>query len=151
MRASALAALAWLAAGGAMAQEAATILSSAGSWDLRRSRDGTAEASDCILTPKPRSRIEVGRDRLVVASLPRNSIFNFQYRIDDEPASTPAPPSEAMQSTGTVVLDGAAFDRILHGRRFQVRILDRWHEAVTEDVDLAGLAELHGTLAEACR
>ena len=151
MRVLTLAALAWLAADVATAQAAEPILSGEGSWNLRKSIDPTTNTPACVMTPKQRSRVQVERDRLVVTGLPRRSIFNFQYRIDDEPASTPISPTDAMQDTGAVSLEGAVFDRILSGKRFRIRILDTWHEAVTEDVDLAGLGGLHRTMIEACR
>jgi hypothetical protein len=120
----------------------------AGAWKLEKPGEG---ASACVLTPKEPSRIQVGRDRLTVTGLPKNSIFNYQYRIDDGGASTPSLPTPEMQNAGTITLDGDAFAAVLKGQRFRIRILDRWHEAITEDVSLAGLGELHGTMAEACR
>lgn len=150
MRMSVLAVLAALTAPAAPAWAGDAPLASAGNWDLKRADGNATGEAACLLTPKTPSRIQVSKDRLVVTGLPKNAIFNYQYRIDDKPASTPAFPPSAMQSEGLIALDGDALAEILNGRRFQIRILDKWHEAITEDVDLAGLKDLHGKLAQAC-
>jgi len=150
MRVSVLAVLAALNATVALAQAGDATLASAGNWDLKRSDSSATREAACRLTPKTPSRIQVTRDRLVVTGLPKNSIFNYQYRIDDKPASTPAIPTSAMQTDGIIALDGDALAEILNGHRFQIRILDKWHEAITEDVDLSGLKDLHGKLVQAC-
>lgn len=151
MRVSVLAALAAVIMPVAMARAGDAILASAGNWDLKRSDGGATGEPACVLTPRTQSRIQVTKDRLVVTALPKSSVFNYQYRIDDRPASTPARPSGAMESDGIIALDGDALTEVLNGRRFQIRILDRWHEAITEDVDLTGLKDLHGTLGQACK
>ena len=151
MKVSALAVLACLSAAGAAAQGAGTTLLSEGQWDLRRLDDGAAQASACVLVPKTPSRIQVGQDRLTVTGLPKNSIFNYQYRIDDGPASTPAIPTADMQNAGSLFLDGDVFTAILGARRFRIRLLDRWHEAISEDVDLTGLDSLHRRMGDACK
>lgn len=135
----------------AVAQATDPVVSSAGTWELRRSAGGSTGDGACLLAPKSPSRIQVFKDRLVVTGLPKNSIFNYQYRIDDGSASTPAIPSSAMQNEGIIVLDGDALNTIVNGRRFQIRILDKWHEAITEDLDLSGLKDLYGTMTQACR
>jgi len=150
MRVLALAALACLAADLAAAQVAGPTGPGAGNWDLRRSGDGAAPDSACMLIPKTQSRIQVGGKRLTVTGLPKNSVFNYQYRIDDKPASTPAIPPADMQNAGEIYFEGDVFNEILSGQRFRIRILDRWHEAITEDVDLAGLDALHGRMRDAC-
>ena len=150
MRVLALAALACLAAAAA-AQGAEPASLGEGQWDVRRPEGGTAKDAPCVLVPKAQSRIQIGPERLVVTGLPRNSIFNYQYRIDDQSASTPGIPSADMQSAGEIYLEGDVFREILSARRFRIRILDRWHEAITEDVDLAGLDGLHRRMADACR
>ncbi|WP_342109669.1 hypothetical protein [Methylobacterium sp. SI9] len=151
MRVLLLTALAALTLPAAVAQAGDPIVSSAGNWDLKKSARGPTTEAACLLAPKTPSRIEVFKDRLVVTGLPKNSIFNYQYRIDDRSASTPAIPSSAMQNEGLITLDGAALADIVNGHRFQIRILDKWHEAITEDVDLTGLKDLYGTLDQACR
>lgn len=151
MRVSVLAILAALTAPAAVAQAGDAPLASAGNWDLKRSNSSATREAACLLTPKAQSRIQVTQDRLVVTGLPKNSIFNYQYRIDDKAASTPVIPPSAMQNEGVIVLDGETLSQILNGHRFQIRILDRWHEAITEDVDLSGLKDLHGKLVQACR
>jgi hypothetical protein len=151
MRAAVLALLAALITPVAAARAGDAILASAGNWDLKRADGGATGAAACVLTPRTQSRIQVTKDRLVVTALPKNSVFNYQYRIDDKPASTPARPSGSMESEGIIALEGDALTEILNGHRFQIRILDRWHEAITEDVDLTGLKDLHGTLDRACQ
>ena len=150
MRVSGLAILAALTAPVAVARAGEATLASAGNWDLKRSDGSATSEAPCILTPKAQSRIQVTKDRLVVTGLPKNSIFNYQYRIDDKPASTPTIPSSVAQNEGLIALDGDALTEILKGRRFQIRILDRWHEAITEDVDLSGLKDLHQKLVQTC-
>jgi len=150
MRVSVLAILAALTAPVAVAQAGDATLASVGNWDLQRSDGSASRGAACLLNPRTQSRIQVTRDRLVVTGLPKNSIFNYQYRIDDKPASTPAIPPSAMQNDGIIALDGDALTEILNGHRFQIRILDKWHEAITEDVDLSGLKDLHGKLVQAC-
>jgi hypothetical protein len=86
-----------------------------------------------------------------VTGMPKNSVFNFQYRIDDGPASTPVFPSEAMQTSGRITIEGDTFQAILGGQRFRIRILDRWHEAITEDVDLTGLKEVYAQMKDQCK
>jgi hypothetical protein len=86
-----------------------------------------------------------------VTGIPKNSVFNFQYRIDDGPASTPVFPSEAMQTAGRITIEGDTFQAILGGQRFRIRILDRWHEAITEDVDLTGLKEVYAQMTDQCK
>jgi hypothetical protein len=135
----------------AVAQATGPVVSSAGHWELKRSARGAANEGTCLLAPKTPSRIQVFKDRLVVTGLPKNSIFNYQYRIDDGSASTPTIPSSAMQNDGIITLEGDALDTIVNGRRFQIRILDQWHEAITEDLDLSGLKDLYGTMTQACR
>lgn len=150
MRVLLLTVLAALTTSAAVAQTGGAILSSAGNWELRRSASGATQEGACLLAPKTPSRIQVFKDRLVVTGLPKNSIFNYQYRIDDKSASTPAIPSRDMQDEGIIALDGDALKDILNGHRFQIRILDRWHEAITEDLDLSGLKDLYGTITQAC-
>jgi hypothetical protein len=150
MRALALAALICLAADVAAAQGDGPTILSEGNWDLKRSDAAPAQNAACLLTPRSRSRVQIGRTRLTITGLPKNSIFNYQYRIDDKPASTPVIPSAEMQNAGEIYLDGHVFSEILAGRRFQFRILDRWHEAIAEDVDLAGLSELHERMLGTC-
>ncbi|SDN48185.1 hypothetical protein SAMN05216360_108268 [Methylobacterium phyllostachyos] len=150
LRASVLAILAALIAPVATAQAGDATLASEGNWDLKRSSGSATSEAGCVLTPKTQSRIQVSKDRLVVTGLPKNSIFNYQYRIDDKPASTPAIPSSAMQNDGIIAFDGDALAEILNGHRFQIRILDRWHEAITDDVDLSGLKDLHEKLVQVC-
>lgn len=144
-------ALAFLTFGSATAQaeEATTI--SAGAWTLSKSTGDTDHGSNCILAPGLPSRVQVSERRLVVSGLPKNSIFNYQYIIDDRPASVVNFPSDAMQNEGAVYLEGAVFDEILNARRLRVRILDKWHEAIAEDVDLTGLTELHGKMLDDCK
>jgi hypothetical protein len=141
--------LACLLADIATAQVTATTVSSEGNWDLRKSDTGP-DAGSCVLTPKTPSRVQGSRDRIAVTGMPKNSVFNFQYRVDDGPASTPAFPSKAMQDQGRILIEGDAVGGILKGRRFRIRILDRWHEAISEDIDLTGLGELYKRLGETC-
>ncbi|MGU3665863.1 hypothetical protein ACLBX9_16915 [Methylobacterium sp. A49B] len=140
----------WAAAVAASEQGSPTHLSE-GNWALNRGDDRAANGSDCVAVPKAPSRIQVGLERLTVTGLPKNSIFNYQYRIDDGPASTPVIPSADMQNEGNLYFKGDVFDEILRGHRFRIRILDRWHEAISEDVDLAGLGHLHARMLDACK
>jgi hypothetical protein len=142
--------LACLAADIAAAQVVGTTISSEGNWDLKKSSPGPNDGS-CILTPKTPSRVQVTRGRINLTGMPKNSIFNYQYRVDDGPASTPAFPSEAMQAEGKIYIDGDAAKDIVKGERFRFRILDRWHEAISEDVDLNGLSALYKQLEATCR
>lgn len=135
----------------AAARAAGPALSGDGNWELMRADTGSAADGTCVLTPKARSRIQIGENRLAVTGLPKNSIFNYQYRIDENAVTPPRIPSAEMQGAGAIYLEGDAFREILNGRRFQIRILDRWHEAITEDVDLTGAKELHARMTEACR
>ncbi|WP_342153885.1 hypothetical protein [Methylorubrum sp. SB2] len=135
----------------AHAQEAAPTIAEEGDWVLKKSENSSGPGAACILAPKSRSRIQIVGDRLEVTGLPKNSIFNYQYRIDDGPVSSIGFPTASMQQAGAVTLEGAAFESILNGRRFSIRLLDRWHEAITEEVSLAGLRSLRDRSAEACR
>jgi hypothetical protein len=133
----------------ATAQVVGAPVSGEGNWDLRKSDAGSGDGS-CVLTPRTPSRVQVTRGRITVTGMPKNSVFNYQYRVDDGPASMPAFPSKAMQDQGRILIQGDAAEEILKGRRFRIRILDRWHEAISEDIDLAGLAGLYERLEEAC-
>lgn len=135
----------------ALAQEAAPTIAEEGDWVLRKAEKSSDAGAACILAPKARSRIRIVGDRLEVTGLPMNSIFNYQYRIDDGPVSSIQFPTAPMQQAGAVTLEGPAFDGILNGRRFSIRLLDRWHEAITEEVSLAGLRSLRDRSAEACK
>ncbi len=141
--------IAWLslAAGVTAAGAAGPPLASAGDWTLARA-DGP---SPCILATTSPSRVQVVGSRLEVTGLPKESLFNYQYRIDDQPVSNAMIPSPAMQEAGAIWFEGDAFDAILKGRRFQIRILDRWHEAITEDVSLNGLRSLQDQARTECR
>jgi len=145
-----LAGLACLTVDIATAQVLGTTISSEGNWDLRKS-DAGSDAGSCVLTPKTPSRVQVTRGRISVTGMPKNSVFNYQYRVDDGGASTPAFPSEAMQAEGRITIEGDAVRDIVKGRRFRFRILDRWHEAISEDIDLAGLSALYKRLEETCK
>ncbi|MFC6792278.1 hypothetical protein ACFQE0_23535 [Methylobacterium komagatae] len=147
MKVTTCAILACLVASGAAAQSAGQPIASEGDWILRKSDD----ASTCIVTPKAQSRIQVTQDRLEVTGLPKKSIFNYQFRINDQSVSNFMIPTADMQDAGLVALDGEAFKAILDGQRFRIRILDKWHEAITEDVGLAGLRSLHRKIASDCR
>ena len=142
--------LACLAIDIAAAQAVGTTISSEGNWDLKKSSPDSDDSS-CVLTPKTPSRVEVTRGRIDVTGMPKNSIFNYQYRVDDGPASTPVFPSEAMQTAGKISIDGEAVSDIVKGRRFRFRMLDRWHEAISEDVDLTGLSALYKRLEATCK
>ena len=133
------------------AQASDRLILSEGNWDLRRSEDQSSSAQSCVLRPKTPSRIQVTHDRMDVTGMPKNSVFNFQYRIDDGPASTPRFPSEAMQTAGSITIEGDDFRALVGGRRFRIRILDRWHEAITEDVDLTGLKEVYAQMTDQCK
>jgi hypothetical protein len=115
-----------------------------------RATAASTQENACTLTPNEHSRIQIVKNRLDVTGLPKNSIFNYQYRIDDQPASTPAIPTAAMQEAGVITFAGDAFDEIMKGQRFRIRILDRWHEAITEDVSLAGLRDRYETMIGTC-
>jgi hypothetical protein len=134
----------------AAAQGVGTTISSEGNWDLRKSSTGPDDGS-CVLTPKTPSRVQVTRGRINLTGMPKKSIFNYQYRVDDGPASTPVFPSEAMQTEGKIFIDGDAMREIVKGQRFRFRMLDRWHEAISEDVDLNGLSTLYEQLEATCR
>lgn len=151
MNVLAIASSVWLILGVASAQGDAANTISVGGWTLTKSTDAATGVPNCVLAPNQRSRVQVDERRLIVSGLPRESIFNYQYIIDGKPASVLNFPSKAMQDDGAVYLDGAVFDEILAAKRLQVRILDKWHEAIAEDVDLAGLSELHEKLLEQCR
>ena len=56
-----------------------------------------------------------------------------------------------MQTEGKIFIDGDAVSDIVKGRRFRFRILDRWHEAISEDVDLTGLSALYKRLEATCK
>ena len=142
--------LACLAADVATAQAPGAVLSSEGNWDLR-AWDAGRDGGPCVLTPKTPSRVQVTRGRITVTGLPRNAIFNYQYRVDDGPASTPVFPSEGMQTEGAIRIEGDAAGDIVKGHRLRIRILDRWHEAISEDIDLSGLGTLYERLDETCR
>ncbi|TXN00226.1 hypothetical protein FV222_12060 [Methylobacterium sp. WL103] len=141
-----LAGLACLTVDIATAQVLGTTISSEGNWDLRKS-----DAGSCVLTPKTPSRVQVTRGRISVTGMPKNSVFNYQYRVDDGDASTPVLPSEAMQAEGRITIEGDAFNDTVEAHRFRFRILDRWHEAISEDIDLAGLSALYKRLEETCK
>lgn len=145
-----LAGLACLVTEIAAAQGVGTTISSEGNWDLRKSSTGPDDGS-CVLTPKTPSRVQVTRGRINLTGMPKKSIFNYQYRVDDGPASTPVFPSEAMQAEGKISIDGDAMREIVKGQRFRFRMLDRWHEAFSEDVDLNGLSTLYEQLEATCR
>ena len=141
--------LACLAADIATAQVAGTTVSSEGNWDLRKS-DAGPDAGSCVLTPKTPSRVQVTRGRINVTGMPKNSVFNYQYRVDDGPPSTPVFPSDAMQAAGRITIEGDAVKDIVKGQRLRFRMLDRWHEAISEDIDLTGLSKLYERLEAAC-
>lgn len=140
-----------LAATLAAAQDAGPTVASEGDWVLKRIEPPSGGGAACILAPKTLSRIQVVGDRLEVTGLPRNSIFNYQYRIDDKPVSNVMFPTAQMQSAGVIALEGDVLESILNGRRFSIRLLDRWHEAITEDVSLAGLRALRDRRPDPCR
>lgn len=142
--------LACLTADIATAQVVGTTISSESNWDLKKSSTGPDDGS-CVLTPKTPSRVQVTRGRIDLTGMPKNSIFNYQYRVDDGPASTPVFPSDAMQKEGKISIGGDAMKDIVKGRRFRFRMLDRWHEALSEDVDLTGLSALYERLEATCR
>ncbi len=135
----------------AAAQDTGRTVAEEGDWVLKKADHPSGGGTACILAPKSLSRIQVVGDRLEVTGLPRNSIFNYQYRIDDRPVSSVMFPTPSMQAAGVVSLDGDVLESILAGRRFSIRLLDRWHEALTEDISLAGLRSLRGRSAEACK
>lgn len=56
-----------------------------------------------------------------------------------------------MQTAGRITIEGDDFRAILGGQRFRIRILDRWHEAITEDVDLTGLKEVYAQMTDQCK
>ena len=56
-----------------------------------------------------------------------------------------------MQAEGKISIDGDAMREIVKGQRFRFRMLDRWHEAISEDVDLNGLSTLYEQLEATCR
>ncbi len=60
-------------------------------------------------------------------------------------------PTTQMQDAGVITLNGDVLKDILAGRRFSIRLLDRWHEAITEEISLSGLRGLIDKRAEACR
>ena len=144
-------ALAGLIINAAAAQADETNTISVGGWNLKQSTNATAHAPGCVLAPKQQSRVQVGERRLIVSGLPRKSIFNYQYIIDDKPASVLNFPTEAMQNDGSIYLEGAVFDEILNAGRLRVRVLDKWHEAIAEDLDLTGLSELHQKMLDECK
>lgn len=140
-----------LAATLAAAQDAGRIVASEGDWVLKKVDRPSDGEPACILAPKSLSRIQIVSGRLEVTGLPRNSILNYQYRIDEQPVSNVMFPTAPMQAAGAISLEGDALDSILKGRRFRVRLLDTWHEAITEDISLAGLRSLHDRSADACK
>ena len=133
------------------AEDGGRTIASEGDWVLRKAEGPPGGDAPCILAPKARSRIQVVGDRLEVTGLPKNSIFNYQYRIDDEPVSAIQFPTAPMQEAGAISLAGDVFGKILDGRRFSIRLLDKWHEAITEDISLSGLRALHDASRNACR
>lgn len=135
----------------AAAQAAMPVVSSEGQWDLRTSDERSVGEPTCLLTPKTPSRIQITGRRLDVTGLPKNSIFNYQYRIDDHPVSNAMIPSAEMQKAGVVSLEGDAFDGLLKGQTFSIRILDTWHEAITEEISLTGLGALYRKMRDTCR
>lgn len=140
-----------LAAPLAVAEDGGQTIASEGDWVLRKVAGSANGDAPCILTPKTRSRIQIVGDRLEVTGLPKNSIFNYQYRIDDEPVSNVQFPTARMQEAGAISLTGDVLGRILNGRRFSLRLLDKWHEAITEEISLSGLRALHDRRPNACR
>lgn len=126
-------------------------LAGEGDWVLKKADRPSGGGADCILAPKSLSRIRVVGDRLEVTGLPRNSIFNYQYRIDDGPVSKVMFPTAPMQQAGAITLEGDVLESILDGRRFSIRLLDRWHEAITEEISLAGLRSLRDKSADLCQ
>lgn len=140
-----------LAASHAAAQDTGPTIAGEGDWVLKKADRPSGGGAACILAPKSLSRIRIVGDRLEVTGLPRNSIFNYQYRIDDEPVSRVMFPTVPMQEAGAISLKGEVLESILKGRRFRIRMLDRWHEAITEDISLAGLRSLRDRSAEACQ
>lgn len=135
----------------ATAQDAGQILAHEGDWVLRKSERPTGGGAACILAPKDPSRIQIVGDRLEVTGLPKYSLFNYRFRVDDQPLSSVMFPTAQMQEAGTISLEGDVLESILNGRRFSIRMLDKWHEALTEDISLAGLRSLRDRRAEACR
>lgn len=146
MRPTTCAVLMCLPAITAAAQDAGPTVSSEGAWDLKRSIDGRT----CVLMPRTQSRIRIAGDRVEVTGLPIKSIFNYQYRIDDDAASSIIFPSAEMQNAGVISLGSDVLEKALGARRFRIRILDTWHEAITEDVSLAGLQSLHQRMKRDC-
>jgi hypothetical protein len=140
-----------LVAGLGHAQEAGQTVASEGDWVLRKSAAPSSGDVACVLAPKARSRIQIVGDRIEITGLPKNSIFNYQYRIDDGPVSNAMFPTTQMQDAGVITLNGDVLKDILAGRRFSIRLLDRWHEAITEEISLSGLRGLIDKRAEACR
>ncbi|MGH1588552.1 hypothetical protein ACRBEV_09570 [Methylobacterium phyllosphaerae] len=151
MRVTICAVAACLVATFSAAEDAGRTVAGEGDWVLRKADRPSSGEAACILAPKTRSRIQIVGDQLEVTSLPRNSIFNYQYRIDDGPVSSVMFPTAQMQETGVISLNGDVFNSILNGRRFSIRLLDKWHEAITEDISLSGLRALRTTLTEACK
>ncbi len=135
----------------AAAEDGGQTIASEGDWVLRKVEGPANGDAPCILAPKTRSRIRIVGDRLEVTGLPKSSIFNYQYRIDDEPVSTVQFPTAQMQEAGAISLTGDVLGRILNGRRFSLRLLDKWHEAITEEISLSGLRALSDRRASACR
>lgn len=137
---------------GVFAVQSATQAGAAdGNWEVKASDDKTQGELGCVLKPKQPSRIQVTKSRLEVTGLPKKSILNYQYIIDEASASRVNFPSADMQDAGAVWLDGGILKQIIDGHRLQIRILDRWHEAITEDVGLDGLRDLYKELAEGCK
>lgn len=133
------------------AQDLGRTVASEGDWVLRKADGPSSGVAACILAPKARSRLQIVGDKIEVTGLPKNSIFNYQYRIDDGSVSKAIFPTAQMQESGVITLDGEAFKDVLIGRRFSIRVLDRWHEAITEDINLSGLRSLSEKRADACK
>lgn len=140
-----------LVAGLGHTQEAGRTVASEGDWVLRKAAGPSSGDAACVLAPKARSRIQIVGDRIEITGLPKNSIFNYQYRVDDGPVSNAMFPTAQMQDAGVITLNGDVVKDILSGRRFSIRLLDRWHEAITEEIGLSGLRGLIDKRAEACR
>ncbi|MBP33531.1 MAG: hypothetical protein CMH16_30285 [Methylobacterium sp.] len=151
MRVALFAVAACLASPLGAAEDAGQTVASEGDWVLRKAGQPSSRDADCILAPKTRSRIQIVGDRLEVTGLPKNSILNYQYRIDDGPVSNAMFPTAQMQEIGVISLNGDVLKSILNGRRFSIRLLDRWHEAITEEISLAGLRSLRDQRADACK
>jgi hypothetical protein len=126
------------------------VVAKEGTWELRHGKDTFSDKPSCVITVAAKPYIQIERGAFSVGYRGRGGVQMYEVRLDDEPESRPALPSDTEKQGGFLIWRNDAFETIMKAKRVRIKAFTVLSSVLTDDIDMKGTDRLYARLRELC-